>query len=83
MLSVNDPRRHDGTTFETSVTTDQSKRRNNPESFNIQQHRCEHLKNGMKRSNYISSLSVLLGHAVAQLVEALRYKPKGRGFDSR
>jgi hypothetical protein len=24
-----------------------------------------------------------LGHAVAQLVEALRYKPKGRGFDSR
>jgi hypothetical protein len=25
----------------------------------------------------------LLGHAVAQLVEALRYKPKGRGFDSR
>ena len=24
-----------------------------------------------------------MGHAVAQLVEALRYKPKGRGFDSR
>ena len=24
-----------------------------------------------------------LGHAVAQLVEALRYKPEGRGFDSR
>jgi hypothetical protein len=23
------------------------------------------------------------GYAVAQLVEALRYKPKGRGFDSR
>jgi hypothetical protein len=23
------------------------------------------------------------GHAVAQSVEALRYKPKGRGFDSR
>jgi hypothetical protein len=23
-----------------------------------------------------------LGHAVAQLVEALRYKPEGRGFDS-
>jgi hypothetical protein len=23
------------------------------------------------------------GHAVAQLVQALRYKPKGRGFDSR
>ena len=27
--------------------------------------------------------SFLLGHAVAQLVEALRYKPEGRGFDSR
>jgi len=23
------------------------------------------------------------GHTVAQLVEALRYKPEGRGFDSR
>jgi hypothetical protein len=23
------------------------------------------------------------GHAVPQLVEALRYKPEGRGFDSR
>ena len=23
------------------------------------------------------------GHAVEQLVEALRYKPEGRGFDSR
>jgi hypothetical protein len=23
------------------------------------------------------------GHAVAQFVEALRYKPKGRGFDFR
>ena len=25
----------------------------------------------------------LWGHAVEQLVEALRYKPEGRGFDSR
>jgi hypothetical protein len=25
----------------------------------------------------------LVGHAVAQLVEALRYKPEGRRFDSR
>jgi len=24
-----------------------------------------------------------VGHAVAQLVEALRYKPEGCGFDSR
>jgi hypothetical protein len=27
--------------------------------------------------------SFLLGYAVAQLVEALRYKPEDRGFDSR
>jgi len=24
-----------------------------------------------------------VGHAVPQLLEALRYKPEGRGFDSR
>ena len=24
-----------------------------------------------------------MGHAVAQLIEALLYKPEGRGFDSR
>jgi len=28
-------------------------------------------------------LSWLQEHAMAQLVEALRYKPEGRGFDSR
>jgi hypothetical protein len=26
---------------------------------------------------------VTVGHAVAQLVEAMRYNPEGRGFDSR
>jgi len=26
---------------------------------------------------------VHVGHAVVQLVEALRYKPEGHGFDSR
>jgi len=26
---------------------------------------------------------IFLGHAVAQLVEVLRYKPEGCGFDSR
>jgi hypothetical protein len=26
---------------------------------------------------------IYMGYAVAQLVEALRYKPEGRGFDSR
>jgi hypothetical protein len=29
------------------------------------------------------SIITLSGYAVAQLVEALRYKPEGRGFDSR
>ena len=28
-------------------------------------------------------MTLLAGHAVAQLVEAMRYKPEGRGFDSR
>jgi len=26
---------------------------------------------------------IIMGYAVEQLVEALRHKPKGRGFDSR
>ena len=30
-----------------------------------------------------SRYSTLSGYTVAQLVEALRYKPVGRGFDSR
>jgi len=29
------------------------------------------------------ALYICWGHAVAQLVEALRYKSEGRGFDSR
>ena len=29
------------------------------------------------------STSLFTGHAVEQLVEALRYNPEGRGFDSR
>jgi hypothetical protein len=28
-------------------------------------------------------LNIIQGYAVAQLVETLRYKPEGRGFDSR
>jgi len=32
--------------------------------------------------NYLRVLCYM-GHAVAQLVEALRYKAEGRGFDSR
>ena len=39
-----------------------------------------------KSSWYILKLSfvrLIMGHAVAQFVEALRCKPEGRGFDSR
>jgi hypothetical protein len=32
---------------------------------------------------YIACLIFVSGHAVAQLVDALRYKPEDRGFDSR
>jgi len=31
---------------------------------------------------YFHMYFILRGNAVAQLVEALRYKPEGRGFDS-
>jgi hypothetical protein len=31
----------------------------------------------------LAFLTQAVGYAVAQLVEALRYKPEGRGFDSR
>jgi len=34
-------------------------------------------------SNYLFMVQSGFGHAVAQLVEALRYKLEGRGFDSR
>ena len=32
---------------------------------------------------YILYIHVYIGHAVEQMVEALRYKPEGLGFDSR
>ena len=38
------------------------------------------IKNNLSNCKYILRN---LGHAVAQLLEALRYKPEGRGFDSR
>ena len=37
----------------------------------------------MKRTVYVVEVYIYSGgHAVAQLVEALRYKSEGRGFDS-
>jgi hypothetical protein len=32
---------------------------------------------------FLSDINEYCGHAVAQLVEAMCYKPEGRGFDSR
>ena len=39
----------------------------------------------MAASSYLINRSIwaMRGHAVTQLVDALRYKPEGRGFDSR
>ena len=37
----------------------------------------------LQTSEFAPVPSVTMEHAVAQLVEALRYKPEGRGFDSR
>jgi hypothetical protein len=31
----------------------------------------------------VEKIATFLGQAVSQLVEALSYKPEGRGFDSR
>jgi hypothetical protein len=36
----------------------------------------------MTASLHYVIITELKGYAVAELVEALRYKPKGRGFDS-
>ena len=49
----------------------------------IQQPRYSCKKSQNVFSIYIQYLYYVLGHAVAQLVEALRYKSEGRGFVSR
>jgi len=57
-------------------------------NFHISHLQCrEHLQNNNKLLqitvyNYVC-YTYSTGHAVAQLVEALRYKPEGPGFDSR
>jgi hypothetical protein len=38
---------------------------------------------GNRRNSKFRHVSCWPGYAVAQLVEALRYKPEGRGFDSQ
>jgi hypothetical protein len=36
-----------------------------------------------KANPYIYAIQLKVGHPVEQIVEALRYKPEGGGFDSR
>ena len=45
--------------------------------------RCKNADGLFAVSYEFRLLQVKWGHAVAQLVEALRYKPEGRGFESR
>ena len=40
-------------------------------------------KHTQRCQNVLGMLKYRKGHAVAQLVEALSYRPEGRGFDSR
>jgi hypothetical protein len=52
----------------------------------VKEYFTEILTWGRKRTNAHTFMKIYYkrkGHAVAQLVEALRYKPQGRGFDSR
>ena len=42
---------------------------------------CKNLHTCVKK--IMLFFSFIVDHAVAQLVEAVRYKPEGRGFDSR
>jgi hypothetical protein len=37
----------------------------------------------LSSNNILAKYMRIMGHAVAQLLEALRYKPEGRGFDSQ
>jgi hypothetical protein len=49
-------------------------------------HKCWHLIKNKPQcflAVFWGYLILSLGHAVAQLVQALRYKPEGRGFDSQ
>ena len=41
------------------------------------------LKKDLRNFQYNFRRYITAGHAVAQWVDALRYKPEGRGFDSR
>jgi len=46
---------------------------------------CHRVSTQLQLTNisYLRMYEVIMGHAVEQLVEALRYKPEGSEFDSR
>jgi hypothetical protein len=48
-----------------------------------QRHKCAFVGLCMNNKQYFLPVCCCLGHAVAQLVEALRRKPEGREFDFR
>jgi hypothetical protein len=52
-------------------------------SKNILKHEWSYAASVINHLYIMKELGNLLGHAVAQLVEVLRYKLNGRGFDSR
>jgi hypothetical protein len=53
-----------------------------PSSGEIQVQKKKCYRRGFLSVPVFHLLVNMWGHAVAQLVEALRYKPDGRGFDS-
>jgi len=52
-------------------------------SFNMLAYFLLYIQVQFNPCEIIILLKIFWGHAVAQLVEALRYKPEGHGFDSR
>jgi hypothetical protein len=43
---------------------------------------CVIISSSISNNNNNNTNNITMGYAVAQLVEALCYKPEGRGFDS-
>ena len=52
-------------------------------SLKKKEYKITNEKLGTEENIYLRPLPGPWGHAVVQLVEALPYKPEGRGFDSR
>jgi len=75
--------------IEFTATETHTNRRQNTESPDLRYNAfCKFQRNSdfalLENASIYSQLyTYIRGHAVAQLVKALRYKPEGRGFDSR